>query len=88
MNYLVIIFRSRSDALSMRSYLAARGVSSAVINAPRSITHSCGLALKITSVTPSTLSSLLKSSPTKVQYGVFYAQYEQGGIRYRQLFGG
>ena len=82
MNYLVIVFRSRSSALSMRNYLSARGVASAVINAPRSLTHSCGLALKVTGVTPSVLMGLLKSSPTKAPFSVYYARQEQGGIGY------
>ena len=85
MNYLVIVFRSRSDALSTRNYLAARGVSSSVINAPRSLTHSCGLALKINGVTPSVLTGLLKSSPTKAQ--VYYAKQGQGGVGYSKIFG-
>ncbi|MBD5085829.1 MAG: DUF3343 domain-containing protein [Clostridiales bacterium] len=85
MNYLVIVFRSRNDALTMRSYLASRGVSCAIINAPRSITHSCGIALKINNISPLMLSKLMKSSPSKVQYTVYSAYAEQGGIGYRLI---
>ena len=63
MNYSVIVFRSRSDALAMRSYLNSRGVPCATINAPRSITQSCGLALKIHNVSRQTLVNLIKSCP-------------------------
>ena len=54
MIYSLITFRSRNDALAMRSYLSSRGVTSATVNAPRSLTQSCGLALKIQSVSSST----------------------------------
>lgn len=82
MNYLVIVFRSRNDALALRSYLSGRGVSSTAINAPRSISQSCGIALKITNITPTTLTNLIKSCPTEVRCTVYSARAEQGGIGY------
>lgn len=85
MIYSLIIFRSRNDALAMRSYLSSRGVISATVNAPRSLTHSCGLALKIQSVSSSTLVGLIKSCPTKVKCSLYQAYMGQGGIRYSLL---
>ena len=82
MIYSLITFRSRNDALAMRSYLSSRGVTSAIVNAPRSLTQSCGLALKIQSVSSSTLVGLIKSCPSKVKCSLYQAYMGQGGIRY------
>ncbi|MCI8421565.1 MAG: DUF3343 domain-containing protein [Clostridia bacterium] len=82
MIYSLITFRSRNDALAMRSYLSSRGVTSATVNAPRSLTQSCGLALKIQSVSSSTLVGLIKSCPSKVKCSLYQAYMGQGGIRY------
>ena len=82
MIYSLITFRSRNDALAMRSYLSSRGVTSATVNAPRSLTQSCGLALKIQSVSSSTLVGLIKSCPSRVKCSLYQAYMGQGGIRY------
>ncbi|MDE5756693.1 MAG: DUF3343 domain-containing protein [Clostridia bacterium] len=82
MIYSLIIFRSRNDALAMRSYLSSRGVTSATVNAPRSLTQSCGLALKIQGVSVQSLVGLIKSCPAKVRCAVYQAYMGQGGIRY------
>ena len=82
MIYSLITFRSRNDALAMRSYLSSRGVTSATVNAPRSLTQSFGLALKIQSVSSSTLVGLIKSCPSKVKCSLYQAYMGQGGIRY------
>lgn len=82
MNYLVITFRSRSDALAMRSYLSAKGVPCSTINAPRGLTQSCGIALKIQGASALGISQMIKSCPTKVRYSLYQAYYGQGGIRY------
>ena len=82
MIYSLIIFRSRNDALAMRKYLSSRGVMSATINAPRSLTSSCGLALRVQGVSSVSLVGLIKSCPTKVRCSVYQAYMGQGGIRY------
>ncbi|MDE6361405.1 MAG: DUF3343 domain-containing protein [Clostridia bacterium] len=82
MIYTLIIFRSRNDALAMRSYLSSRGVISATVNAPRSLTQSCGLALRIQGVSTQALVGLIKSCPAKVRCSVYQAYMGQGGIRY------
>ena len=82
MIYSLITFRSRNDALAMRKYLSSRGVMSATINAPRSLTQSCGLALKIQGVSTMTLVGLIKSCPAKVRCSIYQAYMGQGGIRY------
>ncbi len=82
MIYSLIIFRSRNDALEMRSYLSTRGVPCAVVNAPRGLMQSCGLALKIQGVSSSNLVGLIKSCPTKVRCSIYQAYMGQGGIRY------
>ena len=82
MIYSLIIFRSRNDALAMRKYLSSRGVMSATINAPRSLTNSCGLALKVQGISSVSLVGLIKSCPTKVRCSVYQASMGQGGIRY------
>ena len=61
MNYLVITFRSRSDALAMRSYLSARGLPCSTINAPRGLTQSCGIALKIQGASTLSVSQMMHS---------------------------
>ncbi len=82
MNYLVITFRSRSDALAMRSYLSARGLPCSTINAPRGLTQSCGIALKMQGVSTLSVSQMIKSCPTKVRCTLYQAYLGQGGIRY------
>lgn len=82
MIYSLITFRSRNDALAMRKYLSTRGVPCATVNAPRSLTNSCGLALKVQGVSSSSLVGLIKSCPAKVRCSVYQAYMGQGGIRY------
>lgn len=47
MNDIIVVFRSRSDALSFNSRLRSYGVSGKVVNTPRSLSLSCGLSVRV-----------------------------------------
>lgn len=47
MSDIIVVFRSRSDALSFNSRLKAYGVSGKVVNTPRALSLSCGLSVRV-----------------------------------------
>lgn len=47
MNDIIVVFRSRTDALSFNSRLASYGVSGKVVNTPRALSLSCGLSVRV-----------------------------------------
>lgn len=85
MNYLLIVFHSRNEALNVRNYLQKNGVSSTAINAPRILSVSCGLALKIVGVQLSMLTNLLSAYPNRFGGVVYSAVQENGSLRYKRL---
>ncbi len=46
MNDIIVVFRSRSEALSFASALRSHGVSGRVVNTPRALSESCGLSVR------------------------------------------
>lgn len=85
MNYLLLIFRSRNEALAMLEYLRSRGVSCTTVNAPRSLMKSCGVALR-TTVSQSTLADLLSGYSGSSNVKVYLATSGFGGTNYRQIY--
>ncbi len=47
MNDIIVVFRSRADALSFSSRLFKHGVSGKVVNTPRALSRSCGLSVRV-----------------------------------------
>lgn len=47
MNDIIIVFRSRSEALAFNSRLASKGVGGKVVNTPRALSASCGLSVRV-----------------------------------------
>lgn len=46
MNDIIVVFRSRSAALSFASALRSHGASGRVVNTPRALSASCGLSVR------------------------------------------
>ncbi len=47
MNDIIAVFRSRAEALSFNSSLAARGLAGRIVNTPRALSSSCGLSVRL-----------------------------------------
>ena len=47
MKDIIVVFRSRSDALSFNSRLRSYGVSGKIVNTPRALSLSCGLSVRV-----------------------------------------
>lgn len=47
MNDIIVVFRSRADALAFSSRLNSHGVSGKVVNTPRALSRSCGLSVRV-----------------------------------------
>ena len=47
MNDIIVVFRSRGDALRFISVLSARGVQGRIVNTPRALSASCGLSVRV-----------------------------------------
>ncbi len=45
MSDIIVVFRSRSEALAFNSLLASRGVRGRVVNTPRALSAGCGLSI-------------------------------------------
>lgn len=84
MKYLLLIFRSRNEALATYEFLASRGVSCTTLNAPRSLVKSCGLALK-TLADENTLLSHLRQCRVFSEVKVYRAEASFGGTSYRRI---
>lgn len=61
MQYLIIAFRSRNDALTIRSILLNNKIMSETVNTPMEIAKSCGISLKINSQNKNATVSLISS---------------------------
>ncbi len=85
MNYLMMIFRSRNEALAMYEYLKARGVSCSTMNAPRSLMKSCGVAIR-TNINESSLLKLINGYPKNADVKVYAVTSTFGGTSYRQIY--
>lgn len=59
MNCIILIFRCRNDALSVRGFLLANNVLAKVIDAPRQLSPSCGLALEVSGYSAANLRTML-----------------------------
>ncbi len=49
MNYIIIVFRARTETLSFANILRGYGVPFQIINTPRNLNLSCGISVKIPS---------------------------------------
>lgn len=85
MNYLLMIFRSRSETLAAYRYLTSHGLNCATVNAPRSLVKSCGLAVK-TFAPQRALFALLSQCDFTVSVKVYSAEQSFGGTTYRQIY--
>ena len=47
MEYIIFVFRSRSDSVGFSEILAARGIRNALINTPKEAKVGCGLSVEI-----------------------------------------
>lgn len=47
MSDIIVVFRSRAQALSFSSALSAHGVSGKIVNTPRALSSSCGLSVRV-----------------------------------------
>lgn len=50
MEYVIIVFRSRTQVLNFKKVLESTGVFSEIISTPRRLAIGCGLSLKIKSI--------------------------------------
>lgn len=85
MSYLLILFHSRNHALAMLNYLRGRGIACSTMNAPRSLTKSCGIALR-TNTPQSVLLNSLNGCPNVGDIKIYIASESFGGTNYRQIY--
>ncbi len=77
----VISFRSRSDAIAFGRYLSSKAVSNQLINKPRTVSGSCGLAV-LANVDHSKLLQLVHSYTGRVG-NIYELIRVTGGVRYQ-----
>lgn len=83
MQYILIVFRSRSDALACRSHLLSRGVDAVVVNTPQQLTHSCGLSVKTYTPRPVLASALGVWGSRSV--GIYAARGNGAAVSYTRV---
>ena len=64
MNDIIVVFRSRNDALTFNSKLAKYGVYGKVVNTPRALSASCGLSVRVSASSRSVESALCPTDAT------------------------
>ncbi|MEG1608923.1 MAG: DUF3343 domain-containing protein [Clostridia bacterium] len=62
MSAIILIFRCRNDALLLRSFLLANNIFAKVVDAPRQLSSSCGLAIEVPNYNAIFLQDLLRNS--------------------------
>lgn len=72
MSAIILIFRCRNDALLLRSFLLSNNVFAKVVDAPRQLSSSCGLAVEVQNFEANFLRELLQScNKEKLVAGIF-----------------
>ena len=46
MNYILIVFKSRSETLNFASLLKGQKIPATVVNTPREVSRACGISIK------------------------------------------
>lgn len=79
--YVVITFRSRNDALSIREVLSRLGIGVAVIDTPRQVTSSCGLAIKVRGITAGKIKNIIYANNLANKISAIYEVHEEGNMK-------
>lgn len=83
MSAIILIFRSRNNALTIRSFLLANNVFAKLIDTPRALSASCGLAVEIVGQAGEFLKQiLLENNKMSLVEGVYGIHFEDNQKRY------
>lgn len=86
MNYLIISFKNRNSLMAFNKILNNRGISTSVINTPRSIAVSCGLSLKTDTSNINNIIMLLNYADLSGFIGLFLYSRTNGYEQIRQVY--
>ena len=86
MKNLIISFKSRNSLYMFAKTMRANGITTSIINTPRSIAISCGLSIKTEMRYFSILLILLKQSKISDFIGMFSELKNETSIHYERLF--
>ncbi len=85
MDYILVAFSSRTDAMRFKETAISRGISSAVTATPKGAGVGCGLSVKVFSASAETVLSLLRRLAPISVLGVFIVNIRGGHSFIRPL---
>lgn len=80
MEYLIVVFRSRTETYNFSYLLKSYGVFSSIINTPRQVTVACGLCVKTRICDLNLIKSLLSRRNFSSFVGIFKITGNYNGI--------
>lgn len=78
MEYLLAVFRARTDTVSFANLLSSYGEKVQVINTPRQVNVSCGISVKMDNTSLSKAKEILRRRRFDSFGGFFYVSVEGG----------
>lgn len=71
MNYIIVVFKARTETLSFASILREYNVPFQIINTPRSLNLSCGISVKMPAVKRDLAESIISHKGFQSFAGIF-----------------
>ena len=71
MDYILIVFKSRTETLSFSELLKQNKISSAVVSTPKEVSHACGISVKCFSEYRNLVIELLRGRRYSTYTGMF-----------------
>lgn len=85
MEYIIFVFRSRSDSVGFSEILAARGVRNTLINTPKEAKVGCGLSVEILKDDYGRAMRIIRSLRRVPPYAVFLLRRTVRGREIRRI---
>ena len=85
MEYVIFVFRSRSDSVGLSEILNARGVRNALINTPKEAKVGCGLSVKIEKSDYAKVLAILSTLRHVPPYAAFIVKHSVRGKELRRI---
>ena len=71
MNYIIVVFKARTETLSFASILRGYNVPFQIINTPRNLNLSCGISVKMPAVKRDLAQYIIKQKSFQSFAGIF-----------------
>ena len=85
MEYLIVVFRSRSHTVKFHSFLEKNGIFSQIVNTPKELGVGCGLSVKVNTEQLQIMKKAIKIANLSSFIGIFKVKKTGGSIITRSI---